>query len=65
MGLKKAIDNLKLDARMLDIHVKAQTLSREDIQKHLDKLPDLAANAQPVDIEVDDDESFLNGEDHN
>ena len=58
MGLKKAIDNLKFDARMLDINMKSQTLTAEDLKKQLEKLPDLSGACMPLEFEDEDQDSF-------
>lgn len=54
MSLKTAIDNLKFDSRMTDINFKSQSLSQEEHQKHLDKLPDTKAGAVQLELEGKD-----------
>jgi hypothetical protein len=57
MSLKKSIENLKYDARMVDINLKASLLTSTEWQKHLEKLPDLQANSAPVEFEAEDQDS--------
>jgi hypothetical protein len=54
VSLKIAIDNLKYDSRMIDINFKSQSLSTDELKKHLDKLPDLATASVPVELNGDD-----------
>jgi hypothetical protein len=48
MSLKESIDGLKYDARMTDINLKSSALTPAELQKHLEKLPDLEANCETV-----------------
>ena len=57
MSLRHCIDNLKFDARMTDINLKAQNLTPEELKKHRDSLPDLQGQTVPVDLDNPD----LNG----
>ncbi|OFZ12431.1 MAG: hypothetical protein A2Z20_06710 [Bdellovibrionales bacterium RBG_16_40_8] len=60
MSLKESINNLKFDARMVDINLRNQTLSKDDLKKYLDKLPDLKLACLVVEIENSDNED-MNG----
>lgn len=51
MSLKESIEGLKYDARMVDINLKSQNLNAAEWQKHLEKLPDLSSNCEPVEFE--------------
>lgn len=63
MSLKNAIDNLKFDARMLDINLKNQTLTPEEIKKHLSQLPDSKDLSMNLDLnDVDLDKDSMNGQ---
>ncbi len=63
MSLKNSIENLKYDARMVDINLKASLLTQAERKAHLDKLPDLASNSEPV--EFDNDSHDMLGDDEN
>jgi len=56
MSLDKALQNLKFDVRMSEINTKNGTLSKEDLKKHLDSIPDSAANADTLKIFEDKEE---------
>lgn len=58
MSLKKAIDNLKYDARMVEINLKSQNLTKDEMQKHLSQLPDTKMQSIVVDLENDDIDSM-------
>ena len=48
MSLGKEIAKLKFDKRMTEWHVNQGKLAKDDLKKHLDALPDLAANIDHV-----------------
>ncbi len=54
MDLKDALDLLKTDKRMFDWNLRRGNISNEEIQKHLDKLPDEAHNSVSFDLEESD-----------
>lgn len=58
MSLKQSIENLKFDARMVDINLKASLLNQSELKTHLDKLPDLKANCETVDFENESHDSL-------
>jgi hypothetical protein len=60
MALKESIDSLKYDARMTDINLKSQALTQPELQKHLDKLPDLESNCETVPFDSETQESWSN-----
>lgn len=51
MSLDKAIKNLILDTRMIELNLSQGQLTKEELKKHLDALPDLANNCETLDIE--------------
>jgi hypothetical protein len=51
MSLDKAMKNLKFDSRLTEYNLNAGILEKAELKAHLDKLPDLAANAESIDIE--------------
>ena len=55
MSLGKEIAKLKFDKRMTEWHVNQGKLAKDDLQKHLDALPDLAANIDHVGLTETDD----------
>ena len=50
MSLRRCIENLKFDARMLDINIKSHVLTPDDLKKHLASLPDLQDQTLKVDL---------------
>ncbi len=59
MSLKNAIDKLKYDSRMSEINLKSQIVTHQDLKKNLEKLPDVAANSAPLDLDSDRDDDDL------
>jgi hypothetical protein len=57
VSLKVAIDNLKLDSRMVDINYKSQSLTVEEYNKYLEKLPDVKAMSMSLDLDGEDHSS--------
>lgn len=51
MDLSKALENLKFDVRMKDFGVKHGSVTKEEIQKNLQTLPDDAGGAAEVTLE--------------
>lgn len=47
MSLSKELEKLKYDKRLLDWHVSRGKISKEDLKKYLDSLPDLQTNVEP------------------
>lgn len=43
-SLDKAMKNLKFDKRMTEINLNNSQLSKEELKKYLEQLPDLAQN---------------------
>ena len=50
MTLDKANANLKLDARMLEYNLRVGNITKEEYQKHLASLPDVATQCEKIDI---------------
>ncbi len=46
MGLAEEIEKLKFDKRLMQWHISRGKLPKEEAQKHLDALPDLAHNVE-------------------
>lgn len=46
MSLAKELDKLKYDKRLLDWHVGRGKLSKDEVKKYLEALPDLASNVE-------------------
>lgn len=49
--LEEAIQELKLDTRMVERNLRNQSVTAQEVDKHMNSLPDDAANAVAVDIE--------------
>lgn len=61
MSLSKEVEKLKYDKRLLEWSVSRGVLSKEDMKKHLDELPDLASNVEILDLGDSDDSRDLGG----
>jgi len=53
MSLDKAMKNMKFDSRMLEINLRTGTLTKEEIKKYLEQLPDSGSNCEKLDLEED------------
>lgn len=51
MSLAQANKNLKYDSRMIERNVTTGEMSKEELKKHLDSLPDLAHNVETFTID--------------
>lgn len=54
-SLAAEIDRLKFDKRLTDFYISRKKMSKDELKKHLDALPDLADNVVRVDL---DDETL-------
>lgn len=54
MSLNKALQDLKFDKRLLDLHIKQGRLTKEEIEAHQKSLPDLAADCENIDLEKEE-----------
>ncbi len=57
MSLEKALKNLKHDVRMTEYNLANGQITAEERKKHLDALPDSAAQAEPLKIGENNDSS--------
>ncbi len=51
MDLNKALDSLKFDTRMKDWNVKQGLVTKEDVEKNLKGLKDMAGDCEEVTLE--------------
>jgi tripartite-type tricarboxylate transporter receptor subunit TctC len=51
MSLDKALKNLKFDVRMTESNINNNTISKEELKAHLEKLPDSASNGEQINLE--------------
>lgn len=51
MSLDKAMQNLKYDSRLTEYNLNSGILKKDELQTHLEKLPDLAPVCEPLDLE--------------
>jgi hypothetical protein len=51
MSLAQANKNLKYDTRMSEAKINAGEMTREELNKHLEQLPDLASNVETFTID--------------
>lgn len=63
MGLGKEIEKMKTDKRLTEWHVNHKKLSKEDVKKHLDALPDLASNVDSFGLGDDREDNMPTGGD--
>lgn len=56
MALDKAIVNLKWDKRMIEKNLQNGTLSKEEYEKMLKELPDMAENIDLINIDREDND---------
>lgn len=45
------IERLKFDKRLIDLNISRKRVSKEELKKHIESLPDLADNVVRVDLE--------------
>lgn len=55
MSLDKALQNLKFDKRLTEYNLNKGHLSKEELQKHLEGLPDVGNKIDLVSLTRDDD----------
>ncbi len=60
MGLREELEKLKFDTRLVDLNLKHKRVKPEELQKHLDALPDTAANVISLDA-LEDHGGHTNG----
>lgn len=59
MSLNKSMKNLKYDKRLTEWNITNNQMTREEWNKHLENLPDLANEVAPVALEDDGDEEEM------
>lgn len=55
MSLEKAMKDLKFDARMIEINLNTGRITKEELKKHLETLPDSTDNSEALEIEEKND----------
>ena len=50
MSLSKELEKVKYDKRLLDWHVSRGKISKDELNKYLSSLPDLASNVEKFEI---------------
>ncbi len=58
MALDKALLNLKWDRRMIEKNLQNGTLTKEEYEKMLKELPDMAENIDLINIDREDDDEM-------
>lgn len=56
MNLRSGLDKLKFDVRMVELNVRTRTISKEEVKKNLESLPDQAANSESFSVDVDSED---------
>lgn len=51
MSLDKAMKNLKFDSRLTEYNLNSGLLTKEELKTQLEKLPDLAPQAESIDLD--------------
>lgn len=62
-NLQKILNDIKFDKRLVDWYMRRGQLTKEDLKKHLETLPDLAAEVSRFELDEDSNgsaESTLN-----
>ena len=59
MGLLTKLNTMALDTRIVEWQLRQGQMTKEELHKHLEKLPDMAAQAEHISI----DESDMDGDD--
>ena len=59
MSLSKELERVKYDKRLLEWHVSRGKLSKEEMKKYLDSLPDLATNVEPFTLGSHEDRDSM------
>lgn len=54
MSLSDAMKNLKFDSRMAEFNLKNGQLTEKEYQDHINKLEDVASNAEKLDLSNED-----------
>lgn len=57
MAKSRQDELIKFDARMVEFNISRGTLTKEEYEKHLAALPDLAAQTSSLNLEDDDNGS--------
>ncbi len=53
MSLKKEIENLKFDKRMIDWNISRNLLTQDELKKYLGELPDSSHNLASLELNED------------
>lgn len=59
MSLDKAMKNLKFDSRMQEYNLNNGLLTQDELNKHIESLPDASSNVELIDIDDAADEDDL------
>lgn len=51
MSKSRQDELIKFDSRMIEYNMNRGTLTKEELEKHLASLPDLAAQAEKIDLD--------------
>ena len=64
MSLKKDVENLKFDKRMIDWNISREVLTQDELKKHLSDLPDSSHNLASIELneEVSETDMFSSSE---
>ena len=60
MAKSKQDELIKFDSRMIEFNLNRGTLTKEELEKHLQSLPDLAGQSTTIDLEEAAAEPILN-----
>ncbi len=56
MSLNKALEDLKFDKRLVELNLKLGRVTKEEIAKNTQNLPDLESQCEKLDIEKEDND---------
>jgi hypothetical protein len=51
MSLDKSLQAMKFDTRLVDINLRSGALTKEDLKKHIEQLPDLTDKCEKLNLE--------------
>lgn len=51
MSLDKSLQAMKFDTRLTDLNLRSGTVTKEEIKKHMEQLPDLSDKCEKLNLE--------------
>lgn len=57
MSLDKSLQAMKFDTRLMDLNLRSGTITKEEIKKHMEQLPDLSDKCEKLNLEDSSEDS--------